>query len=149
LAFSHLVGAQNIGYIIPCDEIELFLNDIADGHYDGKPAMYDDLQTLENPALRSFLKLDPNLKGIVVHRPFGDEKNYPLKEWDVITGIGDTPIDDQGMVKISDNLRVRFQYLIQKIAKGNKVPLTIARGGKELKIDLPLLTQRPLVIPDL
>jgi len=35
----------------------LFLQDIADGHYDGKPAMYDELQTLENPALRAFLKL--------------------------------------------------------------------------------------------
>ena len=52
LAFSHLQMAQNIGYIIPVEEIELFLQDVADGHYDGKPAMYDDLQTLENPALR-------------------------------------------------------------------------------------------------
>ena len=57
LTFSHLVNAENIGYIIPSEEIDLFLQDIADGHYDGKPAMYDDLQTLENPALRSFLKL--------------------------------------------------------------------------------------------
>src|SRR5271167_2631509 len=59
LAFSKLSGgdAQNIGYIIPNEEVELFLKDIADGHYDGKPAMYDDLQTLENPALREYLKL--------------------------------------------------------------------------------------------
>jgi hypothetical protein len=44
LAFSKLSGgdAQNIGYIIPNEEVELFLKDIADGHYDGKPAMYDD-----------------------------------------------------------------------------------------------------------
>src|SRR5262249_15179880 len=39
LAFSHLGGADNIGYIIPGEEIELFLKDIADGHYDGKPAI--------------------------------------------------------------------------------------------------------------
>ena len=32
LAFSHLGGAENIGYIIPCEEIdELFLKDIARG----------------------------------------------------------------------------------------------------------------------
>jgi len=54
LAFSRLGGGDNIGYIIPVEEIELFLKDIADGHYDGKPAMFDELQTLENPALRSF-----------------------------------------------------------------------------------------------
>jgi len=38
LAFSRLSGGtENIGYIIPCEEIELFLKDVADGHYDGKP----------------------------------------------------------------------------------------------------------------
>ena len=59
LAFSKLGGdTQNIGYIIPNEEVDLFLKDIADGHYDGKPAMYDELQTLENPALRDYLKLD-------------------------------------------------------------------------------------------
>src|SRR5215475_11275110 len=49
LAFSHLDQAQNIGYIIPNEEIDLFLKDIEDGHYDGKVAMLDELQTLENP----------------------------------------------------------------------------------------------------
>src|ERR1700675_4080346 len=44
LAFSKLMGdTQNIGYIIPNEEVELFLKDIADGRYDGKPAMYDEL----------------------------------------------------------------------------------------------------------
>jgi len=38
LTFSHLNDAQSIGYIIPNEEVELFLQDIADGHYDGKPA---------------------------------------------------------------------------------------------------------------
>ena len=62
LAFSHLGQSENIGYIIPVEEIEVFLQDIADGHYDGKPALYDDLQTLENPALRQFLKLDKSVE---------------------------------------------------------------------------------------
>src|SRR5256885_7631916 len=149
LAFSHLHGAQNIGYIIPTEEVDLFLRDVADGHYDGKPAMYDDVQTLENPALRSFLHLPSSVQGILVHRPFSTDASYPLKEWDLITKIGDTPVDDQGMIKVSDNLRLRFAYLIQKLAKQNKVPLTLFRGGKELKIDFPLLSHRPLVIPDL
>src|SRR6202034_3137543 len=63
LAFSRLGDAQNIGYIIPKEEIELFLKDIADGHYKGKPALFDELQTLENPALRNFLKLDKSVSG--------------------------------------------------------------------------------------
>ncbi|PYM06105.1 MAG: serine protease [Verrucomicrobia bacterium] len=149
IAFSHLQSAQNIGYIIPVEEIELFLQDIADGHYDGKPTMYDDLQTLENPALRSFLHLPESLQGMIVHRPFDSAVSYPLKEWDVITKIGDVPVDDEGMIKIGDTLRIRFPYMVQKLAAKDTVPLTVFRGGKELKINPPVLRQRPLVIPEL
>jgi S1-C subfamily serine protease len=149
LAFSHLGGADNIGYIIPSEEIELFLQDIADGHYDGKPAMFDDLQTLENPALRSFLKLDKSVEGIVVRKPDSTDPAYPLKPWDVITKIGDTPIDDQGMIKLPANLRVRFQYLVQQIAKEGKLPLTVIRAGKEEQVALSVAPERPQVIPEL
>ncbi len=149
LAFSRLVNAENIGYIIPNEEIDLFLQDIADGHYDGKPAMFDELQTLENPALRSFLKLPPDVEGTVVHEPYKDDPAYPLKEWDVITKIGDTPVDDQGMIKLGDDVRVRFQYQIQHIATNGVVPLTIVRAGKEQKINLPVSADYPRLIPGL
>jgi S1-C subfamily serine protease len=149
LVFSRLGGAQNIGYIIPCEEIELFLRDITDGRYDGKPAMFDELQTLENPALRSYLKLDKTIEGIVVHQPFKTDPAYPLKEWDVITKIGDTRIDNQGMIKLGANLRVRFQYLIQKIAKNGKVPLVVMRAGKSVALELPVVSTRPTLIPSL
>jgi S1-C subfamily serine protease len=149
LAFSRLGGeSQNIGYIIPNEEIELFLQDIADGRYDGKPSMYDDLQTLENPALRAFLKLDKSVSGIVVHEPYGKDAAYPLKEWDVITRIADVPIDDQGMINLDSNLRVSFRYLVQKVARNGKLPLTIVRAGKTTSIELPVGSNRPFLIPE-
>ena len=149
LAFSRLAGeSQNIGYIIPNEEIELFLADMRDGHYDGKPALFDELQTLENPALRKFLKLDAAVSGIVVHRPWRSDASYPLKEWDVITKIGDTPIDDQGMVNVNGELRVSFRYLVQKVAHNNQVALTVVRAGKSLVVQVPVITERPLLIPD-
>jgi S1-C subfamily serine protease len=149
LAFSRLGEAQNIGYIIPNEEIELFLKDIADGHYDGKPALFDDLQTLENPALRSFLKLERSVSGIIVHQPYQDSASYPLKQWDVITRIGDTAVDDQGMVNVNADLRVNFRYMIQKIVHDNHVPLTVVRDGKTLNVSVPLITQRPQLVTDL
>ncbi len=149
LAFSHLGGAQNIGYIIPTEEIDLFLQDVADGHYDGKPSLSDDFQTLENPALRSFLKLDKAAEGMVVHRPESTTPAYPLKEWDVITKIGDMPVDNQGMIKLGPNLRVRFLYQVQKIAKGGKVPLSVVRGGKEMQVQVPVTSKHPMVIGSL
>jgi S1-C subfamily serine protease len=149
LTFSRLNDADNIGYIIPSEEIDLFLQDIADGHYDGKPAMQGDLQTLENPALRLFLKLPANTEGMVVHKPYKNDAAYPLKEWDVITKIGDTPVDDQGMIKLGDDLRVNFEYLVQHIATNGAVPLTIVRAGKEMKINLPVSADFPRLIQSL
>lgn len=149
LAFSGLGGADNIGYIIPSEEIELFLADVADGTYDGKPGLFDDLQPLENTALRAFLRLDPATKGMVVHHPARDDADYPLREWDVITRIGTTPINEDGMIRIGPNLRVRFAYLVQKVARNGKVPLTVVRAGKELAIELPVVAERPQLVPDL
>jgi S1-C subfamily serine protease len=149
LAFSKLGGADNIGYIIPCEEVDLFLKDIADGKYDGKAALFDQLQTLENDALRAKLGVDRKVAGMVVHEPDKVDDAYPLKKWDLITKIGDYDIDNTGMVKVKDNLRLRFQYLIQKVARDNKLALTLVRDGKEQKIELPVSATRPMLIQDL
>jgi S1-C subfamily serine protease len=149
LAFSSLNNAQNIGYIIPNEEIELFLQDIADGHYHGKPALFDDLQTLESPALRSYLKLEGSVHGIVVRKPYEGLAGNPLKEWDVITQIGDTPIDDQGMIHFGGDLRVFFRYMVQKIAHSGTVPLTIVRAGKSMQVSVHTAVERPALIPEL
>src|SRR5208282_4026646 len=88
-------------------------------------------------------------EGMVVHKPYKDDPDYPLKEWDVIAKIGDTPVDDQGMIKLGDNLRVRFEYKIQHITTNGTVPLTVVRAGKELKVNLPVSADYPLLIPGL
>jgi S1-C subfamily serine protease len=147
LAFSTLGRAQNIGYIIPNEEIDLFLKDVADGTYTGKPALFDDLQTLENPALRTFLKLAPEVEGIVVRRPFSRMGPSPLKPWDVITRIGDSAIDDQGMVEVGPGLRIGFVYQVQHVAKNGKVPLTVVRAGKTMKVEMPVSPKYPMLLP--
>jgi S1-C subfamily serine protease len=149
LAFSHLGGGDNIGYIIPSEEIDLFLADIADGAYDGKPAIFDGMQTFENPALRPYLKADRTVEGMIFSSADNGDKDYPLKKWDVVTRIGETPIDNQGMIKIGPNLRVNFAYYIQKLVKDGLVPLTVVREGHVQKIQLPVTAKRPLLLPDL
>jgi S1-C subfamily serine protease len=149
VVFSKMVRAENTGYIIPSEEVDLFLKDVADGHYDGKPAWHEPLQTLENDALRTFLHLDKKTQGMVVHSPNPADPKDPLKPFDLITKIGDQEIDNTGMVKINDRLRLKFQYLIQKLAKDNKVPLTVIRQGKTMKIDLPVKPHYPALIEPL
>ena len=132
LIFSKLTQADNIGYIIPSEEIDLFLKDVADGTYDGKPAIHESLQTLENEALRSFLNLDKKAQGMVVHSVDPSDPEDPLKPFDLITKIGDHEIDNVGMVKIKENLRLNFHYLIQKVVKHGKVPADDRSPGQVL-----------------
>ena len=108
--------------------------------------MHESLQTLENDALRAFLKLDKKTQGMVVHSTDPSDPKDPLKPFDLLTKIADHEIDNVGMVKIKDNLRLNFHYLIQKVAKDGKVPLTVVRDGKTLPIDVPAKNKYPMLI---
>ncbi len=149
LAFSGLLNAQNIGYIIPNEEIELFLKDVADKKMEGKPILLDITQTLENPVLRDYLHLDKSVEGCIIHRPYKETPDYALQEWDVVTHIGEIPIDNQCMVKLRPNVRVMFKYQVQKAAKNGYVALSILRAGKALRVNAPVYTGRPHLISDL
>jgi S1-C subfamily serine protease len=149
LIFSKLTQADNIGYIIPSEEIDLFLADVKDGAYDGKPAMHDPLQTLENDALRGFLNLDKKTQGMVVHKVVSKDPDYPLKEWDLITKIGDHAIDNTGFAKVKGDLRLRFQYYIQRLAKDGKIRLTVVRQGKTAEVDVPVSNKDPKLVESL
>ena len=149
IAFSHLGGAENIGYIIPCEEVDYFLERVPHGGRYGKPALFDEMQTLQNPALRDYLKLDKSVSGLVVNKPDSKEPAYPLKKWDVIARIGIQPIDDDGMIRINGDLRLGFQYMIQKTAHDGKVPLTVVRQGRQMEIQVPVYSDRPMLMPDL
>ncbi|MGE5215601.1 MAG: PDZ domain-containing protein [Chloroflexota bacterium] len=147
LVFSLIQNAQNIGYLIPVEEIKLFLADIADGVYDGKPQMFDLIQTVENDALRQRLGLPKGINGVMVAQPYRSDPDYPLQEWDVITKIGDVPVDSDGKVAIRYDLRLSAAYLVQKFAKNGMLPLTLYRDGRLREIELPVQSQRELVIP--
>ena len=146
VAFSIINNSQNIGYIIPNEEIELFLQDISDGKYDGKPKLFDDLQTLENPALRKLLKLEPGVRGMVVKQPASLSADYPLKEWDVITRIGGVDINNQGLVALTSEINVQFQVQVQRATRAGKLPLTVVRAGQRMEIELPVRPDRPRLV---
>src|SRR4030095_11452590 len=93
------------------------------------------------------LGLPKGVNGVMVAQPYRDNPEYPLKEWDVITKIGDTPIDADGKVAIRYDLRLSASYLVQKYAKNGLLPLTVFRKGDLLSVNLPVGSQRELVIP--
>lgn len=149
LAFSFLSGAQNIGYIIPTEEIGLLLKRGGSGRYGGRPDLSDQLQVLENSALRRFLKLDASVHGVVVASPDSSDPAYPLKRWDVITQVGEKAVDDRGMVALRDDLQVPMSCLFQGLDRNGAVPAKVVRGGRIQSVNLPVSADPPTLFPDL
>lgn len=147
VAFSGLKQAENIGYLIPVEEVSAFLADAADGHYDGKPRLRDQYQTVENDALRAKLGLTAGTGGCMVTRPGETNAAYPLKERDVVVQIGDYPLDNAGRVQIDGELKLPFQYLVAKLARDGKLPMTLFRGGQTTTIELPVSSRESLLVP--
>ena len=149
LVFSGIRTADNIGYLIPATEIHVFLKDVEDGTYDGKPMLLDDFQSAENDALRARVGLTKKTAGIVVTTPHQEDEEYPLKRWDVLTHIGPYALDNQGMVQVRDDLRLRFPHFVPEVTVDGKVPVKILRQGEPMEFELPVVYQRERLLPQL
>ncbi|HEY5227867.1 MAG TPA: trypsin-like peptidase domain-containing protein [Opitutaceae bacterium] len=146
LALSHLQGTEKIGYVIPNEELDIFLGNLPAGKYTRKPGFYDSCQPLQNTALRPFLKLEKTDKGMLLHKVDGDDPKYPLQEWDLISKVGDYPLDDQGMIHEGE-LRLDFRYAVQRCSANGSVRVEIVRQGKHLTVDVPTPLGREMVVP--
>jgi S1-C subfamily serine protease len=142
LAFSRFAFgmAANIGYIIPNEEIEAFLKDPAP-----RPKLPPvPIQALQNETLRKKLGLDDKTQGILIINSL-----EPLQRFDILTHVGRHALDNEGQVKVGASLLFNFQYVVPRLAKNGKVPVTVLRSGKIVKLDVPVSRGADLVIREL
>jgi S1-C subfamily serine protease len=148
VVFGSSLEGQNIGYVIPNEEIDYFLQRRG-GSRDHKPRIVDELQSLHNDALRNKLKLAKSVRGVLVRAPASADSSYPLKKGDVLTHIGPYEIDNDGVIRVKDDLRLVFQYIVPKLARQNRVPLTILRQGRSREIELPVVCEERELLREL
>jgi PDZ domain len=55
-----------------------------------------------------------------------------------LTKIGRYSIDNVGMVKVEGDRRLKFNYLVQRLAHDGRIAVTVLRKGVETKLDLPV-----------
>lgn len=144
---ANIPTAENIGYLIPVEEVHTFLKDVEDGQYDGKYKIEAGMQTTDNPALRAKLGLDEQTTGLMVTRAGSEDS--PLQEWDVVTHIAGHDVHNDGNVKLTDDLRVDFRYYIDRETKDGKLPMTVFRGGETVEVELPVKRQTDDLLPSL
>ncbi|MEQ9096047.1 MAG: trypsin-like peptidase domain-containing protein [Phycisphaerales bacterium] len=137
LTFSGISQADNIGYIIPNEEIRLFLDDIEDGEIDGRPFLRETFDGTRNPGVRAKLGLSPQLEGMVVA---GAVEGNPLQSWDVVTSIAGRSIDSQGLVSVTDDLRLYFEYFVHHgLNDDDTVTLGVLRDGEQIEVRSPVV----------
>jgi S1-C subfamily serine protease len=146
VVFSRLREADNIGYLIPVEEIAIFFNDLRDGRYDGKPIFFDGLQTLENQAVRDRLGLTREQTGVMCREPVTGPVATGLAPLDVITNVAGQPVDNLGLVPAGDGLRFPFPWLFGLKPGVFEVPGTVLRGGKSQQVTFKLQDQNRFLI---
>lgn len=149
VALSAMRTPQNTGFCIAAHELAAFVADAADGACQGKPKFFDQLQAVENPALRARLGLPNSLGGAMVTKTSGESGSQLLREGDVITHIGQYPLDRAANVEIGDGLKLWFAYVVPEVMRKGHLELTVFRKGKSLKMDLPVTTDDRSLIPSL
>jgi S1-C subfamily serine protease len=141
--------AEKFSYITPCEEIELFLKAIRQGSYHGRPRIDVVIQELQHPALRSFLGVDKSVHGVVIQQIGPIPANNPLRKWDIITQVGNTDLDDEGMIHLENGLHLAFPYLFNQTAANGTVPLTVVRSGQPLHLNVPIQSSPTRLLPPL
>ncbi|MDG1894047.1 MAG: trypsin-like peptidase domain-containing protein [Fuerstiella sp.] len=144
IAFSHIRSANDIGYVIPTEEIRKFLDDVADGTYDGKPDFNPRYQHLENSALRRRLKLLSDVTGVLCHG-VREQNDSPLKEGDIITQIADYNVDNRGRCRMQNDVNLSFTRLAIEVAENGHVPVTVIRNGTEQQLSVPVEMRKKLI----
>ncbi len=149
LSFPPPGKGEKISYIIPCEEIDLFLKAIREGSYHGRPSLDVVMQELRHPALRSFLGVDKSVHGVVIQQMGTVPADNPLRKWDIITQAGNSQLDDEGMIQLENGLHVAFPYLFNQTAVEGRVPLTVIRSGHPLHLKVPIQSSPPRLLPAL
>ncbi|HUB67145.1 MAG TPA: trypsin-like peptidase domain-containing protein [Candidatus Methylacidiphilales bacterium] len=139
VAFEGISGLQNTGYFIPTAIIHHFLNDIADGTYDGVPDTGLQLANLQNPAFRRMLKLpDDSKQGVRVDQILDvPETKALLRPNDVIMQVGDYPVAEDGTITYEGNT-IGVSAAFDTAQNNGTIPLKIWRDGKMLDVKLPV-----------
>ena len=138
--------AQDVGYMIPVPVIERFLQDVADGEYDGYVDLCIRVFPLLNKAYRRAVDLEPGDYGVVVAsicKVCGSAD--VLQAGDVLLAIDDLPIFSNGYVAM-DGEQVHMAEVVERKFKGDSVRLRILRNGKEMEVTTPTCSPWPYQI---
>ena len=144
VAFQGLRAADNIGYMIPTTVIQHFLDDTADGTYDGFGSMgFSFFPALHSESYRQYLNLPPDQQGVVVlNTMLNSSVENIFEPEDVITKLDGYDIDNDGMVNVY-GLTLHMSEIIEQKQIGDTIGITLYRNGREQTATATVAVNRP------
>lgn len=131
--------SQNIGYLVPVNMVEHFIEDMKDGRYDGFADLGIGTQKMENPTLRRYYDLDDNITGVLVDKIlYNSSLKGIIKEADILIKVDGHKIEDDGTVAFREYEYTNYQYFIDRYQMGESIKLDIIRDKKKMQIDAQL-----------
>jgi S1-C subfamily serine protease len=131
--------SQNIGYLVPMDIINHFIEDMKDGKYDGFPDIGVVTQRLESPTLKKMYHLDENQTGqLIINKLYNCGAHDAFKLGDVLIAIDGHKIEDDGTVEFRHHEYTSYKYYQDLHQIGEEVVLDILRGKERRKVHLKL-----------
>jgi hypothetical protein len=148
VAFAGIGSADNIGFVIPIQVVNLFLDQYEKfGKFLGLSTLGVSFQSTENPALRTYHKLDlASRNGVII------SKISPLSSLMGIAEVGDIVLAIDGLnvaedttVLFRDMERLSFRQILTSKVPGADVQLLLQRKGRALSVQGTLQAHQPLV----
>lgn len=129
--------AENLGYFVPPSIVRHVLTDSLDEQLGGFPDLGFRTQTLDSPAAKAAYGLDEDQNGVLVIKVFEDSPAAGfLRENDVILGIDNYDIADDGTIRITDDVLTDYKHAIDLHHIGEDIQVRYSRNGREQSIDL-------------
>jgi hypothetical protein len=122
------------------ETLRRYVDDFADGTYQGPPAAGLWYHTLLRDDLRAYYRVPADRHGIAVSRVMkGRTGDGVLEEGDVILAVDGYDLDDEGRFVHEVHGRLAASWLFQgRRYAGDKVKATILRGGETREVELEL-----------
>jgi S1-C subfamily serine protease len=148
IAFQSLEEGENIGYIIPVPVVRHFLQDMANGVFEGFPNLGVRVQRLESPVHRRALGIRDRHGVLVTSVAFGSSTWSRLMRKDVLIEVDGVPIAADGTVSFRRNARVDYRYVVTQRHVGETISVKVWREGKRREVEIPLGPPAYLVSED-
>jgi S1-C subfamily serine protease len=131
IASQSLEAAENVGYVVPAPVISHFLEDVADGRYDGFPELRVEWQVLESDSHRASLGMKDGETGVLATRlDHGGSASGVVEPVYVLLTIDGLPVANDGSIVWPGVGRLELSERVRSKHVGDTITLGLLRDGR-------------------